>query len=247
MEATVATTTPTPTGADVRDRLALVLDVESLDSATALARRLAPWFGVVKVGLELYTAVGPDAVRAMQDMGFRVFLDLKLHDIPNTVAGAARSAARLGATWLTVHAAGGAAMLRVGRRGRGGRPGPPGILGVTVLTSEPDAGAFPVRLQAVVDAGCAGIVCSAHELAGAKRAAPGLVAAVPGLRLAGQSADDQARSATPGSAAAAGADLLVIGRAVTAAADVEAAAAAVTEDVRRALGATPTAHGGDEP
>jgi orotidine-5'-phosphate decarboxylase len=244
------TTGPMTASADVRARLALVLDVQTLDEATALGRRLAPWFGVAKVGLELFTAVGPDAVRAMQDLGFRVFLDLKLHDIPNTVAGAARSAARLGATWLTVHAAGGEAMLRAavdaaadaGATGAG-----TGILGVTVLTSEPDAGAFPVRLQAAVDAGCAGIVCSAHELAVAKRTAPGLVAAVPGLRLAGQSANDQARPATPGSAAAAGADLLVIGRAVTAAADAEGAAEAVTADVRRALGATSTAHGGDEP
>jgi orotidine-5'-phosphate decarboxylase len=246
----MATTVPTPTNADVRDRLALVLDVEALDEATALARRLAPWFGVAKVGLELFTAVGPDAVKAMQDLGFRVFLDLKLHDIPNTVAGAARSAARLGATWLTVHAAGGAGMLRaaVEAAGEGAATGAAtGILGVTVLTSEPDAGAFPVRLQAAVDAGCAGIVCSAHELAAAKRAAPGLVAAVPGLRLAGQATNDQARPATPGTAAAAGADLLVIGRAVTAAGDVAAAAEAVTEDVRRALCATPAAHGGDEP
>src|SRR5262249_2831231 len=146
-EGSMTTTTPTPTNADVRDRLALVLDVPSLDEATALGRQLAPWFGVAKVGLELFTAVGPDAVRAMQDLGFRVFLDLKLHDIPNTVAGAARSAARLGATWLTVHAAGGVGMLRAAvdaaadgaTTGTGTGTGT-GILGVTVLTSEPDAG-----------------------------------------------------------------------------------------------------------
>jgi orotidine-5'-phosphate decarboxylase len=240
----------TVTTVDVRDRLALVLDVEDLGAATALARRLAPWFGVAKVGLELFTAVGPDAVKAMQDLGFRVFLDLKLHDIPNTVERASRSAARLGATWLTVHAAGGAEMLRAAVRGAdagalGG--GATGILGVTVLTSEPDAGAFPVRLQAALDAGCRGIVCSAHELADAKRTAPDLVAAVPGLRLAGQETHDQARAATPGAAAAAGADLLVVGRAVTAAADVEAAAESVSDDVRRALGALRAAHGDEEP
>jgi orotidine-5'-phosphate decarboxylase len=239
----VTTTTP---DVDVRDRLALVLDVQTLEEATRLGRQLAPWFGVAKVGLELFTAVGPDAVRAMQDMGFRVFLDLKLHDIPNTVAGAARSAARLGATWLTVHAAGGAGMLRAAVEAAADS-GPTGILGVTVLTSEPAADAFPVRLQAAVDAGCAGIVCSAQELVAAKRAAPGLVAAVPGLRLAGQAVDDQARPATPGAAAAAGADLLVIGRAVTAAPDAAAAADAVTADVRRALGAPPTAPGGGKP
>jgi orotidine-5'-phosphate decarboxylase len=240
----------TPTAVDIRDRLALVLDVDDLGAAAQLARQLTPWFGVAKVGLELFTAAGPDAVRTMQDLGFRVFLDLKLHDIPNTVEGAARSAARLGATWLTVHAAGGVDMLRAAVTGaEGGSSGAAatGILGVTVLTSEPDAGAFPVRLQAAVAAGCAGIVCSAHELAVAQRDAPDLLAAVPGLRLPGQAANDQARPATPGSAAAAGADLLVIGRAVTAAADRAAAAEAVTEDVRRALTTVPTGRGGEEP
>jgi orotidine-5'-phosphate decarboxylase len=214
-----------------RDRLALALDVDDLAAAVALADRLRPWFGVVKVGLELFTGYGPAAVEALAAPDRRVFLDLKLHDIPTTVGRAARQAGRLGAGFVTLHTAGGADMLRAGVEGLAagaaerGAP-PPVALGVTVLTSDPDASAFPARLEAAVAGGCGGVVCSVRELPVVKEH-PTLLSVVPGIRLPGGSADDQARVGTPAEAIAAGADLLVIGRAVTAAPDPEAAAAAL--------------------
>jgi orotidine-5'-phosphate decarboxylase len=228
------TSSPDPA---VSARLALVLDVPDAAAAVALADRLAPWFGTVKVGLELFVAEGPPVVRTLVDRGHDVFLDLKLLDIPATVRGAARSAATLGARWLTVHACGGPAVLGAALDGVADAPGARGlgILGVTVLTSEPDAGAFDERLATAVAAGCAGVVCAAPEASRARAAGPDLAVAVPGIRLPGGDVHDQARVATPGAAVAAGASLLVIGRAVTAAADPEAAAAAVHADVAGAL------------
>jgi orotidine-5'-phosphate decarboxylase len=226
----------------VRDRLALALDVEDLATAVALADRLRPWFGVVKVGLELFTAAGPAAVEALAAADRRVFLDLKLHDIPTTVGKAARQVGRLGVGYVTLHAAGGVDMLRAGAEGLAAGAGeagaaPPVALGVTVLTSDPDASAFPQRLAAAAAGGCGGVVCSVRELAAVKGfrakgpdsgAGSPLLAVVPGIRLPGGAAHDQARVGTPAEAIAAGADLLVVGRAVTAAADPEAAAAALT-------------------
>jgi orotidine-5'-phosphate decarboxylase len=217
----------------VRDRLALALDVEDLGAAVALADRLHPWFGVVKVGLELFTAAGPAAVEKLARADRRVFLDLKLHDIPTTVEKAARQVGRLGVGYVTLHTAGGVDMLRAGVEGLGagaadaGADGGTVALGVTVLTSDPDASAFPGRLAAAEEGGCGGVVCSVRELPAVKERSR-LLAVVPGIRLAGGETHDQARVGTPADAIAAGADLLVIGRAVTAAADPEAAAAALS-------------------
>jgi orotidine-5'-phosphate decarboxylase len=226
-----------PTAA--RDRLALALDVETLTAARSLAHRLAPWFAFVKIGLELFVAEGPAAVEALISDGFGVFLDLKLHDIPTTVERAARRARQIGATYLTVHAAGGEAMLRAGVEGfaEGAKPSSSvsggGVLGVTVLTSEPDApeALLCERTSRSARVGCVGVVCAATDLAVVRRTAPDLLAVVPGVRLAGGSVDDQARATTPAAAAAAGAGLLVIGRTVTAAPDPEAAACAVGLEV----------------
>ena len=216
----------------MRDRLALALDVDDLAAAAALADRLHPWFGVVKVGLELFTAAGPAAVEKLTRPDRRVFLDLKLHDIPTTVGRAARQVGRLGAGFVTLHTSGGAEMLRAGVEGLAagavdaGAEVPPVALGVTVLTSDPDASAFPARLDAAVAGGCGGVVCSVRELPMVKERSR-LLTVVPGIRLPGGAAHDQARVGTPAETLAAGADLLVIGRAVTAAADPEEAAAAL--------------------
>jgi orotidine-5'-phosphate decarboxylase len=217
----------------VRDRLALALDVDDLAAAVALADRLHPWFGVVKVGLELFTAAGPAAVEKLTRPDRRVFLDLKLHDIPTTVGKAARQVGRLGVGYVTLHAAGGVDMLRAGVDGLeagaadAGTAERPVALGVTVLTSDPDASAFPGRLDAAAKGGCGGVVCSVRELPEVKERSR-LLAVVPGIRLPGGATHDQARVGSPAEAIAAGADLLVIGRAVTAASDPEAAAAALS-------------------
>jgi orotidine-5'-phosphate decarboxylase len=216
-----------------RDRLALALDVDDLAAAVALADRLHPWFGVVKVGLELFTAAGPAAVEKLARPDRRVFLDLKLHDIPTTVGKAARQVGRLGVSYVTMHAAGGVEMLRAGVDGLetgaadAGFDDRPVALGVTVLTSDPDASAFPARLDAAVEGRCGGVVCSVRELPVVKERSR-LLAVVPGIRLPGGAAHDQARVGTPAEAIAAGADLLVVGRAVTEAPDPEAAAAALS-------------------
>jgi orotidine-5'-phosphate decarboxylase len=220
---------------EVRDRLALALDVDDLVAAMRLATRLRPWFGSVKVGLELFTASGPDAVASMLNAGFRVFLDLKLHDIPTTVRRSARVVGAFGASYLTLHAHGGAAMLRAGVEGltegaeSAGVPTPLAVA-VTVLTSDGDAPAHILgrRVASAVEAGCGGIVCAASDVREAKELAPRMVAVVPGIRPPRTARHDQARAATPQQALDAGADLLVIGRAVTAAEDPPAAAAALT-------------------
>ena len=223
-----------------RDRLAIALDVPSLPEALSLAREIAPWFGVAKVGLELYSAAGPDAVAQLGDLGLRVFCDLKLHDIPTTVGRAARVLGRIGVTYLNFHAAGGVDMLRAGVEGvREGardahRPAPIPIA-VTVLTSDPDASAFDARLSAAIDAGCGGVVCSVHEIERVKRARQDFVTIVPGVRLEDGDVHDQARVGTPTQVAAAGADVLVIGRAVSAAADRAATAQRVHDAVAAAL------------
>ena len=235
-----------------REHLVLALDVASLDEAVETANRMRPWFSVVKVGLELFSAEGPLAVDTLLDEGFAVFLDLKLHDIPNTVRRAARRIGSLGVSYATVHAAGGGAMLSAAVEGfeegwavavANGHPAPAagttGILAVTVLTSEANASAETVGARASLAAlsGCIGVVCAASDLGVVTSRAPALVTAVPGIRLAGSSTDDQARVSSPSSAVRAGADLLVIGRTVTGAESPEQAAAQLTADVLAALGA----------
>lgn len=217
--------------AGITSRLALALDVDDAVAANRLARELRSYFDVVKVGLELFTAAGPSIVAEMIDNGYRVFLDLKLADIPTTVERTARVLGALGVSYLTMHAFTGEGMLHAGVVGladgaeRAGMEAPR-ALAVTVLTS--DAGAPPhilgYRVRAAAAAGCSGVVCAAGDVAEAKRIAPDLLAVVPGIRPAGTERNDQARSATPEMALAAGADLLVIGRAVTAAADRRGAA-----------------------
>jgi orotidine-5'-phosphate decarboxylase len=220
-----------------RDQLALALDVDDLAAAVALADRLHPWFGVVKVGLELFAAAGPAAVEKLATPDRRIFLDLKLHDIPTTVGKAARQVGRLGVSYLTVHTAGGVDMLRAAADGLEAGAIEAGLdrpmaLGVTVLTSDPDASAFPVRLEAAVSGGCGGVVCSVRELPAVKDRSR-LLTVVPGIRLPGGATHDQARVGTPAEAIAAGADILVIGRAVTAAPDPEAAAADLNSRLSR--------------
>jgi len=224
----------------LRSQLAVALDLDDGVAALRLARELRPWFGVAKVGLELYSAAGPDIVGALMDMGYEVFCDLKFHDIPTTVGRAARVIGALGPTYLNFHAQGGVAMLTAGVDGflagaaEAGLPRP-SPLAVTILTSEADAPAevLAARVRAAVDSGCSGIVCAASDLAEAKRLAPELLAVVPGIRPAGSATHDQARAATPLEAADAGADVLVIGRAVTHAEDPAAAAAAIAASIAR--------------
>ncbi len=223
---------------EVRDRLALVLDADDLVAAARLARTLRPWFGVAKVGLELYSAVGPDSISAMKDLGYDVFVDLKLCDIPTTVERAARVLGSLGADYVTIHAFGGVSMLQAGVDGlRDGAESAglraPVALAVTVLTSDGDAPPHILskRVRVAVEAGAGGIVCAASDLREARQYGPRLVTVVPGIRPPGTDVDDQARSSTPRDALAAGADLLVIGRAVTRAPDPAAAAAAITADL----------------
>jgi orotidine-5'-phosphate decarboxylase len=228
---------------ELRDRLAIVLDVDDLVLAQRLARQLKPWFGVAKVGYELYAASGPEAVTGMVDEGYAVMLDLKLHDIPTTVRKAARVLGALGASYLTMHAHGGPVMLRAGVDGlrdgaeAAGLPAPV-ALAVTTLTS--DAGAPPHilgrRVMTAVEGGCGGVVCAASDVHEAKELAPRLLAVVPGIRPASSDHHDQARAATPQQALAAGADLLVIGRAVTAAPDPARAAADLFESLGAATG-----------
>lgn len=223
---------------EVRGTLALALDVDDLVAATRLGRELQPWFGVAKVGLELFSAAGPDAVGALRELGYDVFLDVKLHDIPNTVNKAARVLGALGVDYLTLHAFGGVDMLRAGVEGLAEGASnaglePPVALGVTVLTSDATAPdhIVPQRVRVATEAGCGGLVCSAKDLKDARSLAPRLVKVVPGIRPAGSESHDQANVATPSEAMAAGADVLVIGRAVTAAPDPAEAAHAIVADL----------------
>ncbi len=219
---------------ELRSKMALALDVDDLVQATRFARQLAPWFGVAKIGLELYTAAGPDAVGAMIDLGFDVFLDIKLHDIPTTVHKAASVAGSLGVSYLTMHAHGGAGMLKAGVDGfnegaLSAELPAPTALAITVLTSDADAPEHivPARLRVAVEAGCGGIVCAASDLKDIREMAPRTLRVVPGIRAADGDRHDQPKAVTPSEALQAGADLLVVGRAVTLAEDPAAAAAAL--------------------
>ena len=221
-----------------RDRLALALDVDDLVEAIRIGRLLRPWFGTAKVGLELFSAAGPESIGAFADLGYRVFLDLKLHDIPTTVHRAARVIGALGADYLTLHAQGGVPMLRAGVDGlaegaeRAGLA-PATALAVTILTSDGDAPEhiLPKRVGAAVESGCGGIVCAASDVRDAALFAPRLTIVVPGIRPEGVAHHDQARAATPREALDAGADLLVIVRAVTEASDPCAAAESLVSSI----------------
>ncbi|MGH3754916.1 MAG: orotidine-5'-phosphate decarboxylase [Pseudonocardiaceae bacterium] len=228
--------------ADARNRLAIALDTRDLDAAISLAEAVRPHIGVAKVGLQLFSAAGRKAVRAMREIGMVVFLDVKFHDIPTTVYGASAVLGSLGVRYLTVHAAGGEAMLQAAVKGLGEGAGESGLptpiaLAVTVLTSEPSASPelLNERLAAAVAAGCGGVICAAPDLPVIKGAAPTIMAVVPGIRPAGVPIHDQARVATPGEAIRSGADMLVIGRAVTAAGDPATAAEAIAIEVAQAI------------
>lgn len=231
---------------DMRKRLAIALDVDDLVAAVRIAKDVQPYIGVAKVGLELYSAVGPDAVTSLADRGFDVFADIKLHDIPTTVGRAARVFGALGVRYLNFHAAGGEAMLRAGVEGLLGGASAAGLpepvaLAVTVLTSDADAPADLLRERAAlaVATGCRGVVCAASDIAVIRSVDPGLLCVTPGVRPAGVEAHDQGRAATPAAAIGAGADVLVLGRAVTEAPDRVAAAAAIAEEAASALTTAP--------
>ncbi len=223
---------------ELRSKMALALDVDDLVAANRLARQLRPWFGVAKIGLELYTATGPDVIGAMLDNGFEVFLDIKLHDIPTTVNKAASVAGALGVSYLTMHAHGGLPMLRAGVEGltTGARKAgleDPTALAITVLTSDADAPdhIVPSRLRVAVEAGCGGVVCSATDLKDIREMSPRTMRVVPGIRAAGGDKHDQPKAVTPEIALEEGADMIVVGRAVTLADDPAAAAAALFADI----------------
>jgi orotidine-5'-phosphate decarboxylase len=219
---------------DVRSRMVLALDVDDLVVARRLARQLQPFFGTMKVGFELYTAAGPEAISMLAGMGVDVFCDVKLLDIPNTVGRAARVIGALGARYLTLHTSGGAPMLRAGveglREGAAGADLPePVAMGVTVLTSEPEASHHLLhqRVTAGLDGGCGGFVCAVSDIETIRRIAPAALLATPGIRPEGAGIDDQGRVATPRHALDVGADLLIVGRPVTRAPDPQAAARAL--------------------
>ncbi|MCB1182092.1 orotidine-5'-phosphate decarboxylase [bacterium] len=232
-------------------RVITALDVPGADEALDLATRLGPAGGFVKVGLELFSAAGPAVVGRLQDLGRDIFLDLKYHDIPNTVAGAARVAAALGAGLCTMHAGNGRAAIAAAAAAlAAGAPHPvtgrrPALLAVTVLTSLSEdelqeTGPSPDSLQERVirlarlawDAGCDGLVCSAADLPRLREAiGPDPLIVTPGIRPAGAAVDDQHRVTTPRQAMDAGADFLVIGRPITKAPDPAAALAAIAAEL----------------
>jgi orotidine-5'-phosphate decarboxylase len=213
------------------------LDAPDAETAARWARAVTPHVAVVKVGLELFCRTGPTIVQSVRGAsGAELFLDLKLHDIPNTVAGAVRSVVRLAPRYLTVHATGGPDMVRAAVDAGEGTC----IAAVTVLTSVDEAALDAVGLAGpsldavrrlsvlAVAAGAGALVCSPKEVAAVRaEVGPDVVLITPGVRPAGVQADDQARTATPEQALADGADLLVIGRPITAAADPGAAAARI--------------------
>ena len=217
--------------------IAVALDAPDVETAARWAQAVTPYVAVVKVGLELFCRTGPSVVESVRGgTGVGLFLDLKLHDIPNTVAGAAKSVARLKPKFLTVHASGGADMVRAAVESAPDVT----IAAVTILTSLGDksldaigmSGPAPDAVRRLaslaVGAGAGALVCSPQEVAAVRaEVGPGVVLITPGVRPAGSDAQDQARIATPDQALRNGADLLVIGRPITAAADPGAAAATI--------------------
>jgi orotidine-5'-phosphate decarboxylase len=196
------------------DRLIFALDVDSLREAGRLVRLFRDKVSLYKVGLGLFTAAGPDAIRMIQDEGGRVFLDLKFHDIPNTVARACEAATLLQVFMMNVHAQGGVAMMKAAAEAVGDRAK---LIGVTVLTSDPktkDTEARVVRLaESAKEAGLGGVVCSAFEVKAVRAACgPDFTIVTPGIRPSGTNLGDQKRAVTPREALAAGSDYLVVGR-----------------------------------
>jgi len=225
-------------------RVIVALDFPAAPAALACAARLSPRDCRLKVGKELFTAAGPALVETLLKRGFDIFLDLKFHDIPNTVAGACKAAAGLGVWMLNVHALGGRAMLEAARDAVAASVRRPILVAVTLLTSmgardlqdvgiAGDTAAAALRLAKLAHAsGLDGVVCSAQEAALVRRECGARFTLVtPGIRLAAGSRDDQQRVTTPAAAVAAGADYLVVGRPVTQAPDPAAALAAINRDI----------------
>lgn len=234
-----------------KDKILVALDVETRDAALALADSLRGSVGGFKIGSRLFTSEGPSIVRALSDRGDRVFLDLKYHDIPNTVATAVAAASQLGVWMLNVHASGGTGMMRAAREAahesavKAGKPAPL-VIAVTVLTSMNQAALKEtgvvidlmdqvLRLAELTrEAGLDGVVASPRETAGIrKRCGESFQIVTPGIRAADAAKDDQERTMSPGQAVAAGASYLVVGRPIIAAPDPAAAAAAIVGDLRR--------------
>ena len=223
------------------ERIIVALDVPTAEEAIRVVARLAGKVGMFKVGSQLFTAAGPAFVHHLTGEGHKVFLDLKYHDIPNTVAGAVAEATRLAVSLVDVHALGGRAMLEaaVGARPSLGAR----LLAITILTSHDEASLADLGLSDVTacvrrlavlarDAGVDGVVCSPQEIALIREACgPDFLIVTPGIRPAGAAAGDQARMATPGAAVAAGADYLVIGRPLLSASDPGAAAERIAAEI----------------
>jgi len=227
------------------DRLIIALDVPSAAEALKIVRQLGPAISTYKVGNQLFTAEGPGVVRELVGSGKKVFLDLKFHDIPNTVSGGVRSAGGMGVSMLTVHAAGGSAMLRAAVEAARQAPKPPLILAVTVLTSLSDADLHETGVagrtqdHALVlatlaqNCGCDGVVASPHETSMIRHdLGAGFLIVTPGIRPAGSGKGDQSRVNTPSGAIAAGADYLVVGRPITGAADPRRASEEIVGEVK---------------
>ncbi len=235
--------------AAIRQRLIVALDLADPARARTLATLLAPEVGMFKVGKQLFVNAGPDVVRMIHDLGGEVFLDLKFHDIPDTVAAAAVEATRLGVRLFNVHASGGLEMMRQTAAAVEEVCGKedlrrPSVLGVTVLTSLDEAdletlgipGGVPAQVARLAgtaqEAGLAGVVCSAREVPDVRRACgESFMLVTPGIRPAGQQAGDQKRVMTPGDAVRAGIDFIVVGRPITRADDPVAAARSVVADM----------------
>jgi orotidine-5'-phosphate decarboxylase len=228
----------------MRERLIIALDVSSAAAAQALVQRIGDAAGIYKVGLQLFTAEGPSFVRDLVHSGKRVFLDLKLHDIPTTVSHAVQSAVELGVHMLTVHASGGSAMLRAATEAAGGKLN---VLAVTVLTSLSDedmdeigvAGRVSdqaLRMAALAQTvGCQGIISSPREaLLIRKSLGEGFAIVTPGIRPAGAESNDQQRIATPAMAIENGASHIVVGRPITHAADPAVAARSIISEMEQA-------------
>ena len=229
-------------------RIIVPLDTPKLEEALALASRLDPKLCRVKIGKELFVAAGPEAVARVQERGFEVFLDLKFHDIPNTVAGACRSAARLGVWMMNVHASGGEAMMRAARDAVSSVARPPLLIAVTVLTSLDDAALPRVGFSGTVAenverlarlaraCGLDGVVCSAQEASLVREATTDdFVRVTPGIRLDNDRRDDQARVVTPREAVRLGAHYLVIGRPITGSPDPAATLQSIRDSLDEAL------------
>jgi orotidine-5'-phosphate decarboxylase len=239
--------TPTSTAESLKQKLIIALDVPTAAAATSLVWKIGDAGVFYKVGLQLFAAEGPAVVRQLVASGKKVFLDLKFHDIPNTVAGAVGSAAGLGVTFLTVHAGGGSRMLRAAVEAAHQSQSKTKVLAVTMLTSIGDDDVSELGLSGKLadnvlrlarmarEVGCDGIVASPHEVTAIrKEVGTEMLIVTPGIRPTGTAAGDQIRTATPSNALAAGATHIVVGRPITDAPDLRQAAESILADMARA-------------